>query len=461
MKKNIILYFLLFCTTVSAQEITGNWLGTLDISGNKLRVGFLIEKTDTVYTAKMDSPDQDAFGLPTTRTSFADGKLEIVAVGLGIFYRGTLRGDSIAGTFNQGGMAFPLVLKQSETPAPNRPQTPQMPFPYKSEEVKFPNKQAKIDLAGTLTVPDSAGTFPAVILIAGSGPNDRDETVFGHKPFLVLADYLTRNGFAVLRYDKRGVEQSEGDYKLATIQDFTADAEAALAFLRSRKEIDGKRIGLLGHSEGGIVAPMVAANNRNVAFVVLMAAPGISGIDIVMKQNQISMLRQEMEIENIERIQKMNREIFESMLTWENTENNRTHLRDQLSHLWEQFPILLKLKTKKDVFVRNQFNAIVLPGYRSFLKTNPEEFLQKVSAPVFAINGENDTQVSSETNLQGIKRALEKGRNFRYEIKSYPALNHLFQESETGWVDEYIQIEQTISPAVLSDIAEWIKRQTN
>lgn len=463
MRKFIFLSLLLIASqTAFSQDISGKWLGSLDIMGNKLRIGFTIEKKDTIYISKMDSPDQGAFDLPTNRTIFAHPKLEIIASGLGINYEGIFEGDSINGTFKQGGMSFPLILKRNEKPLLNRPQEPKPPFSYKSEEVTFENKKDKITLAGTLTMPDSDGTFPAVILIAGSGPQDRDENILGHKPFLVIADYLTKNGFAVLRYDKRGVGSSKGDFKLATINDFTADAEAAINFLKSNSRIDNKQIGVIGHSEGGIVASILAANSKkHISFVVLMASPGISGIDIVMKQNEVSMQQSEMEVENIERIQKMNREMFESLLYWENTEINRTDLRDRLEQLWNQLPILVKLQQKKDAFIRNQFNAMILPGYRSFLKSQPDKFIQKISVPVLAINGEKDFQVDSKDNLSAIKNALEKGRNFKYEIKSYPNLNHLFQECETGLANEYGIIEQTFSPQVLEDILNWLKKQTS
>ncbi len=462
MKKTFL--FLVFQISISvmlAQNITGNWLGTLDIMGNKLRIGFQIEKKDTLLVTKMDSPDQGAFGLPTNRTTFIENELEIVASGLGITYRGTLVGDSIQGFFGQGGMSLPLVLKRNESPTITRPQHPTPPFDYKTEEVTFENKKDKVKLAGTLTLPDSTGTFPTVILVAGSGANDRDETVFGHKPFLVIADYLTKNGFAVLRYDKRGVGSSEGNFMLATIDNFADDANAALTFLRSRPEIDKKRIGIIGHSEGGIVASMLAAENKNVAFAVLMASPGIAGIDVILFQNEISMQQSKMEPENIERLQILNRELLQSLQTWENTDINRTDLRDRLGSIWEQLPILNKMEQKKDIFVRNQFNAITMPGYRSFIKSNSQNYLAKVKIPVLAINGENDKQVEAKTNLSGIKKGLEQGKNYRYEIKSYPALNHLFQVSETGWVDEYGKIEQTISPDVLKDITNWLKKVCN
>lgn len=460
MKRNIaFICVLLMGFSALAQEIIGSWSGTLDIMGNKLPIVFNIEKPDTVYVTKMDSPAQNAFGLPTNRTSFANNKLEIIASGLGIFYQGTLDGDSISGTFNQGGMPFPLVLKQSDKPVFNRPQEPKPPFPYKTEDIFFENKTDKILLAGTFTVPDSAGTFPTVILTAGSGPNDRDETILGHKPFLVIADHLTRNGFAVLRYDKRGVGQSKGDFARATVQDFTADAESAINYLKTRKEVNKSAIGLIGHSEGGMVVPMVASKNRSVKFIVLLAAPGVKGTEIVLEQNRLGLAALNMEPENLDKSLKLINELLYDLIKWENTEVERTVLRDRLSQLWEQFPLLVKLKLKKDPYVRNQFNEMVKSGYRSFLKTNPADFLQKVKCAVLAINGEKDTQVSADVNLNAIKTALDMSKNYRYEIKKYPNLNHLFQESETGNLDEYGEIEQTISPEVLEDITVWLKKQ--
>lgn len=457
-KLSLIFCFVNLVFGVFSQEITGSWLGTLNIQGSKLRVGFNIEQKDSVLIAKLDSPDQGAMGLPTNKTTFKDNKLEIVATGLGIFYQGTLQADSIVGTFNQGGMSFPLTLQRTEKPTLNRPQTPQPPFPYKSEEVTFSNKKAKIDLSGTLTLPDSAGTFPAAILIAGSGPNDRDEAVFGHKPFLVIADYLTQNGFAVLRYDKRGVGHSKGDYAKATIQDFAEDATAALNFLKTRKEIDKSRIGLIGHSEGGMVAPMVASQNKSVNFVVLMAAPGVKGTKIVLEQNRLSLGAMNMEAENLEKSLDIVSKILNELTEWNATQAEQTVLRDQLSQLWEQLPLLVKLKLKKEPFVREMFNQMTKPGYRSFLKVNPAEYLQKVKCPVLAINGEEDTQVNASANLKAIHKALQKAANNEVEIKSYPKLNHLFQECETGNIDEYGKIEQTISTEVLEDMVEWLKQ---
>ncbi len=461
MNKTFVLFVLLLLSfSLFSQQISGTWSGSLDIQGTSLRVVFNITKSDTAYTATMDSPDQGAFGLPTTKTSFEDNRLEIVATGLGLFYRGTLEGDSINGTFNQGGMMFPLVLKKSEKPIINRPQTPVEPLPYISEDVTFSVNESNHTIAGTLTLPGDSGIFPAVVLIAGSGRNDRDETVYGHKPFFVISDHLTRNGFAVLRYDKRGVGESTGNYATATISSFADDAKAAVEYLKSRKEIENSKIGLIGHSEGGIVAPIVASANKDISFIVLMAAPGIKGIEIVLDQNETSMRFQNMEPETIDRMQKTNREMFEKLLEWDNSESHKTTLRDNLLQLWDQIPILIKLKADKDAFLRSQYNTMVSPGYRSFLISNPELYLHKVRCPVFAINGVNDTQILAEKNLNAIKNNIEKGGNNKVDIKPYPNLNHLFQGSITGQVDEYAKIEETFSIKVLEDITNWLKKHS-
>ena len=448
-------------TVLHAGDITGSWEGVLRVQQSHLRIVFHIQETDSVLTSTMDSPDQGAFGLPTTRSSFRDNKVEVVATSLGLFYQGTLQGDSITGIFNQGGIPFPLVLKRSEKPMFDRPQTPKEPLPYRVEEVIIQEAGHPVSLSGTLTLPDSTGIYPAILLIAGSGPNDRDETLFGHKPFLVISDHLTRNGFAVLRYDKRGVGKSTGDFDKATLRDFADDAKMAVNYLKQRKEVNRDRIGLLGHSEGGIVAPLVASEEAAIRMMVLMAAPGTTGVEIVLDQNEISMQLHAMEPETIEKLQMLNREMFESLLTWDGSESHRTALRERLLHLWEQLPLLQTLKMNRDAYLRNQFNAMIKPGYRSFLAVDPTTSLENISCAVLALNGENDVQVPAVKNLTAIEKALEKGGNQHYEIKKYPLLNHLFQESMTGRMDEYGKISQTISPEVLSDITNWLRKETD
>ena len=309
MNKIILLLMLLMISSniLPQEKVSGSWEGKLQIQNNSLRIRFHIEMNDTAYSSRMDSPDQGAFDLPTTRTTFRDNKLEIIASGLGLFYRGTLGQDTIAGIFNQGGIPLPLTLYRIEQPLVARPQTPQEPLPYHSEELLIPTGKDERLLGATLTLPNGKGPFPAVVLIAGSGANDRDETIFGHKPFFVISDHLTRLGFAVLRYDKRGVGKATGSFSKATVEDFAQDANEVVDYLKQHGEIDAERIGLLGHSEGGLVASMLAADNRDIGFVVLMAAPGTTGIEIVLDQNEISLRHQAVEPETIEELQKLNR----------------------------------------------------------------------------------------------------------------------------------------------------------
>ena len=460
-KPAFITLLLLISSGIFAQEpIVGSWEGTLHIQNKALRIRFHIEASDSLYHSRMDSPAQGAFDLPTTRTSFRDNKLEIIASGLGLFYRGTLLQDTIEGTLNQGGMPLPLNLYRFVKTAPDRPQTPQEPFPYAAEELLIPAGDGDRVLGATLTLPAGKGPFPAVMLIAGSGPNDRDETVFGHKPFLVIADHLTRQGFAVLRYDKRGVGKSTGNFSTATIEDFANDARAVVNYLKQQEEIDPDRIGLLGHSEGGLVSAMLAAGNRDIAFAVLMAAPGTTGMEIVLDQNQISLTHQGVEPETIEELQKLNRETFGMLLEWKGTEEDRTALRDQLSRFWNKLPLLVRMKVEKEAFLRSQFNAMTMPGYLSFLRADPSLYLKEVTCPLLALNGEKDTQVPAVKNIRAITSALEIAGNKNVETRIYPGLYHLFQECSTGLTDEYAKSEQTLAPIMLNEVGEWLKEVT-
>jgi hypothetical protein len=463
MKLIISCVFSLFTlTSLFSQEISGSWQGILEIQGTNLEIVFHIEKQANNFVSTMDSPTQGAFGIATTKTSFDNDKLQIIVSNLGIFYQATLKSDSLFGTFNQNGLPFPLTLVRTEKKTQLRPQEPKEPYPYKVEEVVFTNLKEKIDLSATLTLPKEKEKSPAVVLIAGSGPNDRDETVFGHKPFWVLADYLTRNGIAVLRFDKRGTGESGGEYFTATTQDFADDAEAALNYLKKRREIDTSNLGLIGHSEGGIIAPIIAARNNDVKFIVLMAGLGVSGAELSLAQNQFAFNKTSISEREKEDLDKILRSIYESVTNWSEyvgSNEERDTLKKELGVLWENLPQEIQPQVKKDVFVEKTTSNIASPWFRSFLKTDPLVYLEKVSIPVLAINGENDTQVEYQTNLNKIEAALKKANNKHYTVKSHPQLNHLFQESTTGELDEYGKIEQTISPEVLSDITNWILEQ--
>ena len=359
-------------------------------------------------------------------------------------------------------MPFPLSLYRTEKKTQLRPQDPKEPYPYLVKDVVFSNKKEIINLSGTLTLPKEKGKSPAVILIAGSGPNDRDETIFGHKPFWVLADYLSRNGIAVLRYDKRGVDKSGGEYFTATTQDFADDAKAALNYLKTRKDIDTLKIGLIGHSEGGIIAPMIASQKKDIRYVVLMAGLGVSGEELSLAQNQFAFNKTSLSVKEKEALYEILRKVYKSVDNWTGyvgSETERNSLKKELKVLWQNLPAEIKGEVSEETFIEKTTANISSPWFRHFLKVNPSDYLQKLSIPVLVINGEKDIQVEYKSNLAAIETALKKGNNKQYKIKSYSNLNHLFQESTTGDIDEYAKIEQTISPKVLSDITNWIEAQ--
>ncbi len=270
-------------------SVTGSWLGKISTGALNLRVVFnlsIIEKDSLVAT--LDSPDQGAKGIKLGPVTFTGDSLKISAGALRAKYEGRVTNDStIEGTWTQAGVAMSLDLKKLKSElVMNRPQEPKPPFPYSAEDVTFRNSKFNIELAGTVTIPKGTGPFPAVILITGSGPQNRDEEIFGHKPFMVIADYLSRHGIAVLRYDDRGVGKSQGTYATATSADLATDAEAAYEFLKTYPKINSKDIGLLGHSEGGLIAPIVASTNPGIAFIVSLAGPGVSGEKVILKQAQ-------------------------------------------------------------------------------------------------------------------------------------------------------------------------------
>ena len=464
--KNLTLVILtsLFSLTIYGQNITGQWNGALKIQGTQMRLVFNISQTENSLSSTMDSPDQGAKGIPTTTTSFENSILKITIANAKIEYEGTLGQDNIiVGTFKQGGQSFPMNLSKEKIDKEKlvRPQEPIKPFPYYSEDITFENKKVGINLAGTLTLPNKEGVFPVVILISGSGPQNRDEELLGHKPFLVLSDFLTKNGIAVLRYDDRGIAMSKGDFKTATSADFATDVESAIAYLKTRKEINKNKIGLIGHSEGGLIAPMVASKSKEVAFIILLAGTGIQGDSLLLLQKKLIEEASGINKEDIQKGQSSNRKVFDIV-------NKSTSLEQLNSDLTIYFKQILKdnpntqkpAEMSDDDFVKLQVKQIASPWMQYFIKYNPAAALEKVKCPVLAINGEKDLQVPPKENLEAIKKALTKGGNKRVATKELPNLNHLFQECNTGSPDEYATIEQTFSPNALTEILKWLQTQT-
>lgn len=453
-----VLTSLIISLSSFSQEIEGQWNGVLKVQGVQLRLVFHIEKTDSGYKSTMDSPDQAAFGIPVSSTSFENSTLKIAISNARIEYEGTIGEDQvIIGVFTQAGQPFPLNLSKEtpETVESTRPQEPKKPYPYVSEDLTFENSKDGITLAGTLTLPNSGDNFPAVILISGSGPQNRDEELMGHKPFLVLADYLTRNGIAVLRYDDRGTGASTGKHSLATSADFANDAEAAVNYLKTRKEIDPTKIGLAGHSEGGIIAPKVAVANEDVVFLVLMAGTGIPGDQLLLLQQRLLGQASGMTEIQLNENDIISKKAFDLV---KNSSNLERDLSDLMSETFRSIPKnqVPEGMTEAD-FVNAQVNQMTSPWMQYFIQYDPAPTLEKVTCPVLAINGSKDLQVAPKENLEAIKSALERGGNKQITIKEIPELNHLFQESNTGMPSEYASIEQTFSPIAMEEILRWIK----
>ena len=456
-------YAILISTTINAQDITGSWNGILKIQGMQLRLVFNISKTDEGYTATMDSPDQGAKGIPVSSTKFENSTLKIELPKAGIKYEGILNEENtFIGTFKQNGLTFPLNLSKGATEKVElkRPQEPNKPYPYYSEEVSFKNKTDNIILSGTLTLPKKDGKFPAVILISGSGPQNRNEELMSHKPFLVLSDYLTKKGIAVLRFDDRGTAKSTGDFKTATTRDFARDIESAFKYLKTRKDIKHDKIGLIGHSEGGIIAPIVASENKDIDFIVLMAGTGIGGDKLLLLQQEEIAKASGTSDEDLSKAQTINKGTFDIILKTKNDKVLKTELTNYLKKtLKDQPKSVIPEGTNIDDYVQLQVKQLTGPWILYFLRYNPATTLEKVKCSVLAINGDKDLQVSSKVNLPAIKEALIKGGNKNFTTKELPNLNHLFQECETGLPNEYSIIEQTISPIALEEISNWILKQ--
>lgn len=461
MKKfTLCILAILLTASVFGQDITGQWNGLLSVQGMKIRLVFHITKTDQGYASTMDSPDQGAKGIPMSSTVFESPKLIMKLDAGAIEYTGELKGELITGTFKQSGMSFPMDLKREEIAKPvvNRPQEPKKPYPYISEEVTIENTKAGVKLAGTLTLPGKEGKFPVAVLITGSGPQNRDEELVGHKPFLVLADYLTRNGIAVLRYDDRGTAQSTGDFSMATSADLASDAEAVIAYLKSRKDIDKKKIGLIGHSEGGIIAPMVAARSKDVSFIVMLAGTGIPGDQLLLLQQERIAKASGIPEADLLKSREINKTCFDIIIKTSDQDQLKADLTAYLKNAINEFPADQKPAGMSDEdLIKMVLNQVANPWMQYFIKYDPVPALQKVKCPVLALNGEKDLQVPPRENLAAIGKALEKGRNKKVTLKELPGLNHLFQECTIGTPDEYALIEQTFSPAALDVIAKWIQ----
>lgn len=468
MKKTLTL-FVLICYTLlnncfAQDNYLGSWEGHLDKVNLKLIFHFEKDANGKI-TAKLDSPDQNALGIPMDTVIINAEGIYTAFSKAGMSYKGKLINDNmLEGTFLQG-TSFTLNLTRiqstSKIKSQDKPQTPKPPYDYKKEDVVFESKQAGVHLAGTITKPSGDKKYPAVILISGSGPQNRDEQLGAHKPFAVIADHLTKKGFLVLRYDDRGVEKSSGDFNAATSLDFSKDAAGAVQYLRSRNDVDIKQIGLLGHSEGGMIAPIVA-QTEPIAFVILLAGPGIPVIDLMAEQNTAYLQSEGMPEAAAIAYGKLYKSMAQQILTSKDTLGLQ-HKIEKLIYSTPELPQILnqdvvQAETVSSV-ARDLIQAFQTDWYKYFMKFDPQPYLQKLKMPVLALNGEKDIQVLSKSNLNGIRTALKNGHP-KSEVVEMEGLNHLFQTCKDCKFKEYFELEETISVSVLDKITEWLQKIT-
>lgn len=444
MKTKILSILLLSIQFIFAQEITGSWKGELDVQGMKLPLVFHIKNEGEKLISTLDSPKQGATNIPVSTTSYSADQLTLELPALAISYSGKVTNESINGTFKQGGMELPLILSKIKgdelTPKLNRPQTPKAPFTYKTEEVTFINSSDKNTLAGTLSEPNNFNKkHPILIMITGSGKQNRDEELFGHKPFAVIADDFAKKGIATLRLDDRGIGGSSKGTPDETSFNYATDINAAVLFLKVKGYVN---IGLIGHSEGGMIAPIVASTNKDVKFLVLMAGPGQPINELLVQQIYLGGKLAGISEEELQKSNQINRIKFDFIKNYKGTTFDADF--DNL------------IKTSGEVLAEAEKKQMKNAWFRYFIAFNPDEYISKVKIPVLAINGSLDFQVPAKENLEAIKKSLTKAKNKDFETYEFQGMNHLFQECTTGAINEYAEIEQTISPKVLNKISSWI-----
>lgn len=476
MKKNILIYELILTAVLitalplinlgqdnaGLKKLEGSWVGPLKVRGTELRLvmNILFNAADSAIVT-FDSPDQGVNNIPTSKVRFTGDSLIVESSRLRGKFSGVIEEGpvSMTGTWKQLTVTLPITFTKTEKKiGVNRPQEPRSPLPYLQEEVLFQNPSAGIELSGTLTLPKGNGPFPAAILITGSGPQNRDEELMGHKPFLVLSDYLTRQGLAVLRYDDRGIGKSKGSFASATTLDFATDAEAALDFLKKRKEIDSLKVGLIGHSEGGLIAPIVASRRSDVDFIILMAGPGLIGEQILLLQSALIAKNKGENDRSIMAGQKLSKDIFGILKKNPDNKKAEDKIRDLVIRFEKKNSSDSSYHKLSEDELGLEIQSLTSPWFRTFLTLDPEVYLSKVNCDVLAINGSLDLQVPPSENLQGIEKALIFGGNPRYTVIELPGLNHLFQTAKTGIPEEYAKIDETIAPKALEVIGDWIKK---
>jgi len=463
MKKicTLLLIFLVVFSNVNSQEnIIGDWNGVLSLGGQQLSLIIHLEKVGTTYSGSMDSPDQKAFGIKADKVVFEKDTLDFIISKIGLRFKGFWADTTISGEFTQGYFKAPLQLsrRKVEKKVVVKPQEPQAPFPYLEEEVVFRHVNANFNLAGTLTLPKGDGVFPVILLISGSGPQDRNEEILGHKPFLIIADYLTKKGYAVFRYDDRGTAKSGGEFEGATSPDFASDAASALAYLKTRKDIDTSKIALAGHSEGAMLAAMIAANDSSINAIIMLAGPGIPGDQLLLMQQELIATVNKVNPDEIKENTVINRSLFELINQSNDLESATITVEKKLKKISKKLSkIALEAYGGKTEFVSQNIRAYINPWMYYFLRYDPAVNLKNIKCNVLALNGNKDLQVPSKVNLAAIELNINNPGKIKQVIEM-PNLNHLFQNCLTGNITEYGEIQETISPEVLEKMNDFLTR---
>lgn len=465
----LVLFFSL-ASFAQQNKFVGIWEGDLDAGVQKLRMIFTIsQKDDGQLKVTIQAPQQSPAQVPADTVFTSDNKINLEVKRFKMSFSGTLLSDSsLAGSFVQGS-AIPLQLKKvakaSTVSKPKRPQTPKPPFAYKSIDIIIPGKEPLQKLGATLTIPDTAEgkKYPAVVLITGSGAQDRDETMFDHKPFAVIADHLTKKGFAVLRVDDRGVGKSTGNRAISTSVDFANDTEAAVDYLKTKSFIDDKNLGLIGHSEGGMIAPMVASKRKDIKFIVLLAGPGIPCADLMAEQNVAIFKSNGLKADVADAYGPMYKKLVLAIVGSKDSATAFSNGMKVVSK-WnapDSVKSLFKVldEGERKAFVKAMADEIYNPWYRYFISYDPAPALKKLSCAVLALNGSKDVQVLPASNLKGIENALKKSKTKNYGIKEIPQLNHLFQTCNSCTLGEYSTLEESFSPAALDIMTDWLLKQ--
>jgi pimeloyl-ACP methyl ester carboxylesterase len=466
MSKTCLLYLSIFWCLASygQRPVAGIWEGRLN-AGVEMRIIFHIKDSAGTLSATMESPEQGLKNVQVSGVEFISDSIKLEIPQFQAKYAGRLTGDTmITGKFQQG-LAIPVVLKKiKQVVIKIKPQTPVAPFPYKSEDVVYTSADQSIRYGATITIPVGKGPFPAVLLLTGSGQQNRDEEMVGHKPFAVIADHLTRNGFVVLRADDRGVGQTTGDVHTATTRHFADDAIVSLNYLKGRREVDKKKIGLIGHSEGAMIAQIIAAEREDIRSVVFLAGPGVEIKKLMHEQNEAVFTRAGVPNEYVTAYLELYDQLLEHII-----KSDTAQLRENLTSTVNEWSAKtranivvattgIKDEASKQRFIEQFLSLGKGAWFKYFLNYSPEGYLKNIRAHVLAINGSKDVQVISKTNLPAIEAALKAGKAKSYRIEEAAGLNHLFQECKTCMVNEYGQLDETFSPKILELMTTWMKK---